>query len=106
MTYLSIVLFAVLKHLLPLVRPLTIAFVVSFFLCSFSSLPPNLLRGSANPSDMVLLVAFYQVDAFKNIRNIIDSPLLDTQLGHGLVQVKALIVSFHQKLDELFGELN
>ena len=55
---------------------------------------------------MIFLVSLNQVDSFEHIGNIVNSPLLNAQLGHCLVEVEALIVSFDQKLDELLGQLH
>ena len=70
------------------------------------SLNFDLIGGRANPSDMVLLVPLNKIDSFQDIGDVIYPSFLHIQNFHRVVEVKALLVSCHQEIDEFFGQLN
>jgi hypothetical protein len=55
---------------------------------------------------MVFLISLNQVNALEYIGYIVYSPFWNIKNFHGVVQIKALLLSLHQKLNELLRELN
>ena len=63
----------------------------------------DLIRGSSYPADVVLLVSLDQINSFKDVCNIVDSPFGDFEIQHGNIEIKALVVCTDQQLDKLLG---
>ena len=55
---------------------------------------------------MVFLISLNQVNALEYVGNVVYSPLWNIENFHGVVQIKALLLSLHQKLNELLRQLN
>ena len=54
---------------------------------------------------MVLADLIDEADAFENVRNIVDSSLLNLEVDDGLVEVELLLGGALEQVDELLGQL-
>ncbi len=60
----------------------------------------------ACPPNLVLFVLGYEANAFQDIGNIVDPPLLYLKLGDCLIEVNTLFWCVLNELDELLGQLD
>lgn len=87
------------------VTPLAVGLLV-LGLGSLLSLPKELLWVGGDPLDVVLLIPDNEIDPFEDIGDIVDPPLLDLQLAHGLIEVEFIVLGFNKQLNKFLGELN
>lgn len=55
---------------------------------------------------MILFESLNEIDAFEDIGNVVNPPLLHAENLHSFVQVKTVIVCVDESLDEFLGQLD
>lgn len=66
----------------------------------------TLLRSRTLPANIILANLADKADALQHVRDIVDSTFLHVQGLHGFVQIKDLAISFFEKINELFSQLD
>jgi hypothetical protein len=62
------------------------------------------LKSRPFPDNDVFRLLLDQVNALEHVSNIVDTPLLDSELGRGIVQVQRIIGRVLQQIQKLFRQ--
>lgn len=64
------------------------------------------MRIGSDPLDVVLFVPLNEVDTLQDVCDVVDPPLLDAELLHGLVQVQSSVGLLAEQVYEIVRQLD
>jgi len=68
---------------------------------------PDTVGGTrAIPADVVLSLLSNEADTLQHVSDVVNASLLDVEHFDGIIQIKGLVWSFLEQVDEFFGQFN